>query len=167
MATTIRGSDNWDSALTKSVAIIADVKPHNIDGGSAIANAWTVRDLNTKLDDPANIVTLAANQFSLGIGTYLIEWAAPAFDINRHIARLYNVTDSVVSGVGTSTYASSAYSVMNYSTGARVVTLTSPKTFRIEHMAFSTVNTIGFGLDSNIVGTNSVYTTVKIHQIGV
>ena len=79
MATVIRGSDNFDTAYAKSVAIIADVKAYNADGGTFTQNVWQTRDLNTELDDPLNIVTIASNQFTLQAGTYLVEWSAPAW----------------------------------------------------------------------------------------
>ena len=166
MATTIRGSDNWDSALAKSVAIIADVKAYNVDGGTLTQGAWYTRDLNTELADPSNIVTIASNQFTLQAGTYLIEWQAPAFLVNRHFTRLYNVTDATVDAEGTASFGSVSGASQDSSTGATIQTITSAKTFRIEHRCQTTKLLQGRGVATSVSGQNSVYTLVKIHLIG-
>ena len=166
MATTIRGDDNFDTAFAKSVAIIADVKAYNVNGGSASATTWHTRDLNTELDDPENIVTIASNQFTLQAGTYLVEWAASAYKVNEHFTRLQNITDSVKEAEGTSEYSYSTSAVLSKSTGASVITLVSAKAFEIQHYTTGAQATSGFGISSNLSGQNSVYTLVKIHKIG-
>jgi hypothetical protein len=166
MATVIRGDDNFDTAFAKSVAVIADVKAYNVDGGTFTSGAWQTRDLNTELDDPENIVTITSNQFTLQAGTYLVEWAAPAFKVDRHFTRLQNITDSVTEEEGTSEYSGSADNVTNKSIGATVITLTASKVLEIQHRCTVTYATIGFGIDSSVSGANSVYTLVKIHKIG-
>jgi len=167
MATVIRGDDNFDTAYAKSVAIIADVKAYNVNGGSASATTWHTRDLNTELDDPENIVTIASNQFTLQAGTYLVEWSAPAYNVNRHSTRLQNITDSTIDGEGTSEYASSTNSVVNRSTGAAIITLTSAKAFEIQHYTtLGNASVAALGFDSDVSGQNSVFTLVKIHKIG-
>ena len=166
MATVIRGSDNFDTAYAKSVAIIADVKAYNVNGGTFTQDAWRTRDLNTELDDPSSIVTIASNQFTLQAGTYLVEWSAPAYNVNRHSSRLQNITDSTTDSEGTSEYVSNADDIVTKSIGAKVITITSAKAFEIQHYGGTTSATWGFGLSSNISGQNSVYTLVKIHKIG-
>ena len=167
MATTIRGSDNWDSALAKSVAIIADVKAYDVDGGTFTQDAWRTRDLNTELDDPSNIVTIASNQFTLQAGTYLIEWFAPVYRVDRHSSRLQNITDGTTDAMSVNAYANDSNTGATNSVGAGIVTLSGAKAFEIQHYASLTKTVNGFGLDTNISGQNSVYTLVKIHLIGV
>ena len=166
MATVIRGSDNFDTAYAKSVAIIADVKAYNTHGGTFTLGSWQTRNLNTELDDPSNIVTITADQFTLQVGTYLVEWSAPAYKTDRHFTRLQNITDSTTEAEGTSEYANNADNVGNRSTGAGIVTLTSAKAFEIQHYGDVTVASNGRGVSSNTSGVNSVYTLVKIHKIG-
>ena len=101
MATVIRGDDNFDTAFDKSVAIIADVKAQNVSGGATLGGDWNNRNLNTEIDDPEDIVSISSNQFTLQAGTYLIEWACPAFKVDRHQTRLWNVTASALVDVGT------------------------------------------------------------------
>ena len=166
MATVIRGSDNFDTAYAKSVAIIADVKDSATYGGGFTAGAWRTRDLNTELDDPSNIVTIASNQFTLQAGTYLVEWSAPAWQVDRHFSRLQNITDSTTEEEGTSEYTKQTSGVTTRSIGACVLTITGAKAFEIQHYAYVTSNQYGFGVDSGVSGSNSVYTLVKIHKIG-
>ena len=166
MATVIRGSDNFDTAYAKSVAIIADVKAYDVAGGNFTLNAWRTRDLNTELDDPSNIVTITSNQFTLQAGTYLVEWSAPAYKVDRHSSRLQNITDSTTEELGTSEYASQSLNVSNRSMGACVLTITGAKAFEIQHWAYVTSSQYGFGVNSPVSGHNSVYTIVKIHKIG-
>lgn len=168
MATVIRGSDNFDTAYAKSVAIIADVKAYNAHGGSSLSGVWQVRDLNTELDDPSNIVTIASNQFTLQAGTYLVEWSAPAYSVDRHSTKLYNATDAITEADGTSSYTSPVGAVQTISTGSGVVTLASAKAFEIQHyvQTAKTINGLGINIESTTPNQNSVYTLVKIHKIG-
>ena len=161
MATTIRGDDNFDTAYAKSVAIIADVKSVSTDGGTNTINIWQTRDLNTEIDDPENIVSISANQFTLQAGKYLIEWSCPAYAVDRHVSRLYNITTSTVEGEGTALYSGSDN---NVTTGAAIVTVASANALEIQHYTQTAKAGDGFGVDA-ITG-NSVYTLVKIHKIG-
>ena len=166
MATVIRGSDNFDTAYAKSVAIIADVKAYDASGGTFTAGAWQTRDLNTELDDPSNIVTIASNQFTLQAGTYLVEWSAPAYKVDRHSSRLQNITDSTTEVLGTTEYSNDAETIITRSMGASVLTITGAKAFEIQHYGAITRASYGMGLNSNISNINSVFTLVKIHKIG-
>jgi hypothetical protein len=166
MATVIRGSDNFDTAYAKSVAIIADVKAYNVNGGTFTQDAWRTRDLNTELDDPSNIVTITSNQFTLQAGTYLVEWSAPAFKVAKHSSRLQNITDATTEELGTAQYNLQTMDTVIPTTGACVVTLSSAKAFEIQHYCTLTKNSNGLGAESSISGQNSVYTLVKIHKIG-
>ena len=166
MATVIRGDDNFDTAYAKSVAIIADVKDSATYGGGFTAGAWRTRDLNTELDDPSNIVTIASNQFTLQAGTYLVEWSAPAYKVDRHSSRLQNITDSTTEVLGTTEYSNDIDGVISRSMGASILTITGAKAFEIQHYGAVTRASYGFGLNSNVSNINSVYTLVKIHKIG-
>jgi len=166
MATVIRGDDNFDTAYAKSVAIIADVKAYNVDGGTFTSGAWRTRDLNTELDDPSAIVTIASNQFTLQAGTYLVEWSVPAYKVDRHFSRLQNITDSTTEVEGTSVFTNDADGISTTSIGASVTTITSAKVFEIQHRCTVTKSASGFGIQSSVSGSNSVYTLVKIHKIG-
>jgi len=164
MATVIRGSDNFDTAYAKSVAIIADVKAQGVHGGSSLAASWNTRNLNTEIDDPQGIVSIASNQFTLQAGTYYIEWACPVYDVGTHVTRLWNVTTSSLAATGKSTPASATYNVSNDSSGATIQTVTSATAFKLQHYTTSAKASTGLGIGAP--SGNSVFTLVKIHKIG-
>ena len=154
-----------------SYAIIADVKASNADGGDFDSGAWRTRALNTEIADPDGIVSLSSNQFTLGAGTYLIEFSAPACRMGSHQTRLYNATTSSEVTIGTSHYATPASGGADQtSMGAGRVTITGSTAFEIQHRGNANQNvgedTYGFG-----VGTagghswgSTMYCLVKIYK---
>ena len=154
-----------------SYAIIADIKTSNADGGDFDSGAWRTRDLNTEIADPDGIVSLSSNQFTLGAGTYLIEFSAPACRLGSHQTRLYNATTSSEVQIGTSQWAppTSGHADQN-SMGAGRVTITGSTAFEIQHRgAYDSdvgEDTYGFG-----VGTagghnwgSTMFCLVKIYK---
>ena len=118
-----------DNAVTNakyviSVARVTDSKTSGTNGGTFTSGAWRTRDLNTIEDDPDSIVTLSSNQFTLGAGTYLIQWSAPVYRVNSHKTQLYDVTGATDLGKGSSEYSNNGDSVQTISVGSDVVTLT-------------------------------------------
>lgn len=64
-----------------SMAILSDLKANNTDGGTldqvdaagaGVVDTFYTRVINTEESDPGGIVSIAANVFTLGIGTYRI-----------------------------------------------------------------------------------------------
>ena len=152
--------------LYESVAIIVDQKANNTHAGTFTSGAWRTRDLNTEISDPDGIVSLSSNQFTLQAGTYVISWSAPAFNVDRHSTRLYNVTDSSVEQSGVSASNVSGGSMTTHNFGIDRVTIASAKAFRIEHRAQTTMGTYGLGLSmgSNFSVTHEIYCQVIIHK---
>lgn len=148
----------------KTYAIICDQKTQDTDGGTFTNGAWRTRDLNTTIADPDGIVSIVSNQFTLQAGSYYIEAYAPSFGSNANVARLYNVTDSLVTQVGSHSYARSASGDLGDSKAwvhARV-TITGSTTFEIQHRCATTRSTNGFGVGHNL-GVET-YTVVKIFK---
>lgn len=130
-------------------------------GGTFTSGAWRTRTLNTETD-PDGIVTLSANQFTLQAGTYWIHARCPAYQVARHQAKLYNVTDASDEIIGSSAYTNS---LANYATTDSVIlgrfAIAGAKTFEIQHRASSSVATFGFGNPASF-GVVEVYTDVRI-----
>jgi hypothetical protein len=143
-----------------SVAILTDRKVGN--GGVFSSDIWRTRDLNTTISDIDDIVSLFSDDFTLGPGTYEIEAIVPGYRVDKHQARIYNVSDSSVLKRGVPVTSANVCSVDGCSIVRTVVALTSSKTFRIEHICTSSRSN-GFGVDSNW-GT-SQFTTVTIKRI--
>ena len=89
--------------LQPKVALIAFDLPAGSDGGTNTGGAWTLRELNTEVFDPGQIVTLAANRFTLKEGTYLIDAQQTimgAHGIPKGFrGRLRNITDNTTIGL--------------------------------------------------------------------
>ena len=145
------------------VAIIADVKAYNVNGGTFTSGSWATRNLNTEVADSDSIVSISSNQFTLGAGTYIIEWSAPAFMTNRHQSRLYDVTGSAVEKTGSAEYSNA--DAQTNSIGSTQVVLTASNTYEIQHRAETTRNGNGLGIYTNFSDSDSVYTQVKITKI--
>lgn len=163
-AMSISGGDVTFNNRYPQTALIADTKSQNTAGGTFTSGAWQTRTLNTEISDINNICSLSSNVFTLSSGTYLIEWSAPAYYVERHQTRLYDTTNSAVIQYGSSSYASVANAVQNSSLGSAIVVISSNTGYRIEHQAGSTSATQGFGVEANM-GTE-VYAQVKITKIG-
>ena len=152
------------AGLFSSYAIIADVKSNLTSGGTFTAGAWQTRDLNTEIADSDSIVSISSNQFTLAACSYLIKARCPAFNTNAHQSRLYNVSDSNVEQVGTTSFVNSnSGHVVTDSFCLARVTISGSKTFEIQHYAAVTSATYGFGVGGNM-GNSMIYTTVEIYK---
>ena len=162
---TILGESGAERRGLMTYAVICDEKFHNVGGGTFTAGAWRTRDLDTKITDPDNIVSIANNQFTLGAGSYLIEAESMAHDVKRHIQRMYNVTDSSIVGYGQPNYADPGG---NGSGAARIVarvTITQNTAFEIHHRCEETKANNGMGISNDITsGIRNKYTIVKIFK---
>ena len=145
-----------------SYAVIADQKGDGDAGGTFTNGAFRTRDLNTELVDDDGIASISSNQFTLQAGTYLIKASAPAYNVNRHILQLYNVTDSSGS-LGTNAFGLSDGQTRSFL--SHRVTIGAAKVFEIRHQCTSTSpNTLGLGINHNFTGVNSIYTLVEIYK---
>ena len=92
-----------DFALRKAYVKVSDVKI-NADGDALTTNTWVKRTLNTEDNDAGNLCSLSSNQITLAAGTYRCCIHVPAFQAERHCARLYNATAASVVIMGTAMY---------------------------------------------------------------
>ena len=156
------------------VAVVCGQTANGVYEGAFTSGAWQTRAINTELADPDSIVTISSNQFSVGAGTYVFDWLAPAHNVNYHRAVLYDVTGTA--------YLSGAYGYVAYnqagvtgvSTGTYVHAPSGTNLYEIRH-ACQTTNSgnDGFGAvtgaATQITGTPSgipeVYTIVKITKL--
>jgi hypothetical protein len=159
--------------LFSSYAVIVDQKSTTTDGGTFTAGAWQTRDLNTEIADPDGIVTITANQFILGAGTYFIRWSAPAaagIDYNtfiyRHQSRLYDVTGTAEVEPGSPEYLGfygvGVIGATNRSVGVARVAPSGANTYSIQHKCGTTMSALGFGVAGDF--TVEEYTIVEIYK---
>lgn len=151
--------------VTVPAAVVEEQQSSGTNGGTFTAGSWATRVLNTEVADPDGIVSLASNVFTLEAGTYLIRWSAPAFRVDNHQSRLYNVTLGAAVGYGQGSRSANAGTyTQNASSGSAVVALTGSTGFRIEHQCSTTQATTGLGLGLGFGGVE-VFTTVEIVKL--
>ena len=156
------GQQNHAAIISAPVAYVKDKKTSGTDGGTFTLGAWRTRDLNDLSGDIAAVgVTLASNQFTLQAGKYDFDIVAPAFAVNSHTAKLYNITDSLDVEFGNSGRSTVS---QQSSTLYTSLTITKATTFEVQHSSQSTTASNGFGV--NVGGYYTVayeiYTQVKI-----
>ena len=147
-----------------SVAVIVDQKANNTEGGTFTSGDWRIRDLNTEISDPDGIVSVSSNQFTLGAGTYLISWSAPAFVTAIHVSKLYSVTDSSDLRIGTSEYSNSSHGTHTHSKGHFVHTISASHVYEIRHRCSTTRSINGFGSGAAF-GVVNIFTEVLIQKL--
>jgi len=135
------------------------------NGGNFTSGAWRTRVLNTEVADVGGHCSLSSNQFTLDAGTYVIKATAPAFLVNQHQLKLYNVSDSadVILGVNEYAYSNTTYGNAVAAHLDGVFTIASSKTFELQHRCATTRNTDGFGIPTSW-GTE-VYADVLLLKI--
>ena len=149
-----------------SYAIIEDQKGAGANGGTFTSGAWRTRDLNTEIFDPDNIVSISSNQFTLQAGNYFIEASAPAYNVDRHQAALYDITANNFHSLGTNEYAKGDAGTASRSIVNGRVSISSANVYEIRHRCQTTFATYGFGV---FIGTSqwitdNNYTYVKIFK---
>tara|TARA_B100001057_G_scaffold9709_1_gene9128 strand:+ start:147 stop:698 length:552 start_codon:yes stop_codon:yes gene_type:complete len=158
------------AGFTPKVAVVSDQKSNAALGGGFTNNGWRTRDLNTK-DDPDSIVTLSSNQITLGVGTYNVYFTAPAFKVQTHHTRFYNVTDSVTEGYGSNAVQNANAEDCNHSMGFALFTIASgTKTYELQHICSTTKASNGMGIAqagiAGNVGLPETFAIVNIIQVG-
>jgi hypothetical protein len=142
---------------------IADQKANNTPGGTFSSGAWQRRDLNTTIgSNTISGSSLAGNQFTLPAGTYRIQASAPAYNCNRHKAKLRNMTDSIDTLIGSSEVSAPGGYTTSIING--VFTISAQKTFEIQHQCQTSAATNGFGVESNF-GVAEIYTQVQLWRL--
>lgn len=144
---------------------VSDVKPSGTHGGTFTSGAWQTRTLNTKDTDTHNIATLSNNQITLPPGTYECYIVAPAYAVQGHRARLYNVTGGSVLLSGTNALAYQTYPHVIPSIIIGRFTLAQQSSLRVEHRCYQTCSNYGFGVACSF-GDNEVYTVAEFWKVG-
>ena len=140
-----------------------------LGGGFSSADP-VARVLNT-LEGDTGFCSLAANAFTLEVGTYIIEWSAPAADCDRHVTGLYDVTTTpALLKIGSAEFAGngSLDTVQTRSSGFYYTTITADTDYSIYHeSALAVPNGWGYNSVANLnMATESIFTQVKVTKVG-
>ena len=138
----------------------SDVKAQDAQGGTFTQDAWQTREINTEDADTGGNMSISSNQITLDAGTYRCLITCPAVRVNRHQARLYDITGSAVLLLGTqgSTQAAGADGQDNSLITGRF-TLSVESALEIQHICSATAVTLGFGFQSS--WTSGVFTVAE------
>ena len=148
--------------LFDAYAFVRDEKADGTAGGTSTLGSWQTRTLNAEVFDPDGIVTLAANQFTLGAGSYFIVARAPGFNVGTHMVRIQNVTDATTVGEGASCDSATGHN--DHATVAGRTTIAAAKAFELQHQSESTRINDGFGTATTFAVTTEVYAEVWIYR---
>lgn len=141
---------------------IQDQKTAGTAGGTFTSGSFQTRVLNTIVSDGIGIGSLSSNRFTLPAGTYRCRITGTAYAVNRHKARLQNITDATTTLVGSNGYTNSAGGAsLSLSIIDGRFTITGSKAFEVQHRCETTGTSNGFGVESNF-GVTEIYTDVEV-----
>jgi len=168
---TERNGDRGDNSSVSASSKFSDRKPFNIGGGSNVAGL-NARTFNTiDFNDIPNL-SMSNNTFLIPTGSYEVLARSPASSIGAHRLQLFNVTDASIQLRGSNSFSQLASS-NKFQTEASLTgkfTITSPKTFRLEHYtAFAETGTplnVALGYPVSVTGEMEVYSEVIFRKIG-
>ncbi len=143
---------------------VQDQKTAGTASGTFTSGSWQTRVLNTEVTDTNSDCTLASNQMTLSAGVYDCLAMAPANTVDRHQARLRNVTDSTTLIVGMSMFQNSGTAVENIASVMGRFTIGASKAIEFQHRCQTTKSTNGFGLEANFDEVE-VYATVLLWRV--
>lgn len=157
------GSGAGGDAFSTALLHVRDEKPSGTTGGSFTAGAWQTRTLNTIPTNEITGASLTTNQVTLPAGTYFAMFSAQGALIDRHQARLRDVTSGTTLILGESTNASSSSNGVSPSGGFGRFTLGVDSLVELQHRC-GTTNANGFGLSNNF-GDGELYADLAIWKV--
>lgn len=154
----------WGETLgSNNMIIVQNAFSNGTSGGTFTSGAWRTRALNTVPTNNITGSTVTGNQVTLPIGTYVVDWSAAAWNVNRHQTRWRDVTNNLTIGVGKNMRADSNGSGNNDSVGWTRFSILAPTTFELQHICETTGT---FGQDNTISGNSeiAVYAYANIYK---
>lgn len=158
---------NGAGGAARQFVVAREEQTSGTSGGTPSAgSSWLTRVLNTLAVNTITGASLSSNQITLPAGTYQVHASGPAYRVDLHKARLYNVTGSAVLIVGTS-----EYSINDPAVGATrsfvrgVFTLSGTSAIRLEQF-FQTAVANGQGRATSASGVVEVYSEILIEKVG-
>jgi hypothetical protein len=147
------------------IMIVRDEKSSGTDGGTFTSGAWRTRTLNDVTFNTIAGASLGSDQITLPAGTYLVTASAPAYNVNSHILKLANITDTSDQIIGSVENAASTDESITRSVIDDSFVLAGEKVFELQHQCDTTRASRGFGLPAAF-SVVEVYAKIKIEKIG-
>ena len=151
-------------------AVIQEQQPEGTLGGTFTAGAWQVRALNTTVSVAGGDVSTASlPSITLSSGTWRVQGFAHGFRCAVNQTRFQNTTDGTTAIIGQSVYAQTTGTATNSNSMLLgTFTISSSKTFQLQHRCSNTEASDGFGFTAAKApawGENEVYSEVIIQRI--
>jgi hypothetical protein len=142
--------------------LVRDEKAAGVNGGTFTAGSWQIRDINTEVSDAGGHCSIGSNEITLEAGTYEYRISAPAYEVNWHQARLYDVTNAEVipNSESTPLFCFNGYGGSNCAVIVGIMVLIGSTDIRIEHRCETTVSGSGLGGCSDF-GEKEIYTVAE------
>lgn len=134
-------------------------------GANFVQAGWRTRFITTEHADNGEMGSLAANQITLEAGIYYCRISAPAFRVDSHMIRLYDITGAATLLLGTSEFCTSGANTVqtrSFITGRFELTVQSA--LEVQHYCQTTRNGNGFGNDAGF-GVNEKYTVAEFVKV--
>jgi len=148
-----------------SYALIEGQFPSGTNGGASTGGVNNLKPLNTIVSDIGGIVnSLAANQFTLIAGTYIIEIDSKVWSANKHQCFLSDTTNAVNYDGTSGTCLFGTTNLTDSSTVKAVVVSSGVEVYEVRHYT-GVGHAVGLGANTNKGAGNEVYTSVGITKI--
>ena len=171
--------------------IVQDVKSTGSNGGTAREGVWQTRTLNSLSGSGADNCTLQNDRMILKRGTYKVTASVPAYGVETHRARLYNVSRNATAHYGPTQHAngvddgdddssggnngngngnnkknSTSISVQTFAALKGLVSVTEDsEQFEMQHYCSNSHESSGLGRAQGLSGVPEIYTTVEVEQL--
>lgn len=151
------------SGSPKDVVYLQETQAAGVNGGTFGSGAWTQRPINLEVVDTAGICAVAAGQFTLAAGTYRYRSRCPGMQVDRHKARLWNVTAGSAVATGSNARADAAAGTCTDSWVEGRFTIGAAQAFELQHICETTKANVGFGQAFN-QGVAEVYSEIWLER---
>lgn len=167
-------TDNTVGNTVNDFLVFEDRKTSGTNGGTGTATTWNTRAISALINNGITGASLASNQITLPAGTYYLEVSAPCYEVNSHVIRAYNATDTAVV---TDTNANDVIGTMEHSdqsVGAgtqtrsvirTVFTLAAEKAIEFQHYIERSDSTRDLGVAAGIAGVEEIYLSGYIRKL--
>lgn len=161
------GNLSWEDWFQNQLLHVEDRRAVGTDGGLFEEGAWRTRELNTVVTNEIPGATLSNDRVTLPPGTYEAQWSAPAFTVNLHKSRLFNVTGDEMLLEGSSEDCVIDVNVQTISVGFGRFTLTEESEIELQHQCH-TSRSKGFGRSTDGLFADvdhETYSILKIRKV--
>jgi len=153
---------NYTNATPPYVKL-SNTQSSGSNGGAGTTGSWQTIPLNTTDVDSSSISTLSGNQVSLPAGTYIFSGSEPFLDVNAAQTRVYDVTDSTILAVGSTSNSPASSSMTSISVVSGEFTIAATKTISYQYQIMTHTSTADLGT-ANSFG-NEVYGVITFIKV--